>query len=618
MEQSSLKQGAIIIKKYVQNLPSTPGVYRMISSRDEVLYVGKAKSLKKRVVSYTHTDRLPIRLQRMVAETTRMEFVTTHTEAESLLLEANLIKKLMPRYNILMRDSKSFAFIRITGDHPYPLLTKHRGARNLSGDYYGPFASGEAVNTTLTTLHRAFLLRSCPDTVFASRKRPCLQYQIKRCSAPCVGYITYENYQTLVQETRDFLAGKSSQIQKQLAESMEKASNARAYEQAAIYRDRIRAITSIQARQIINTVALGDADIFAVYASEGRTCIQLFLFRNGSNYGTYAGFPRHGEDISPEEVLEAYIAQFYAEAPPPKEILLNIKLPNLKLLIDALSQKAGMRVHITVPRSGPKADILQHAFINAKESLERHMAEKASQEALLREFMETFDLPTLPKRIEVYDNSHIQGSHPVGAMIVAGPEGFIKNAYRKFNIKSQDLAPGDDYGMLREVLTRRFSKALSQDKDDTSTWPDVVLIDGGKGQLSTALTTFADLGISDIQLIGIGKGPDRHAGRETFYLPDRNPFQLPPNHKVLYYLQRLRDEAHRFAIGTHRIRRMKAISTSKLDDVPGVGGARKRALLQHFGSAKAVEGAGLKDLEMVEGINKNLAKKIYDFFHEGG
>jgi excinuclease ABC subunit C len=618
MEQSSLEQGVLIIKKYVQTLPSAPGVYRMINSRDEVLYVGKAKNLKKRVVSYTHADRLPIRLQRMVAETSRMEFVTTHTEVESLLLEVNLIKKLMPRYNILMRDSKSFAFIRITGDHSYPLLTKHRGARSLPGDYYGPFASGEAVNTTLTTLHRAFLLRSCPDTVFASRKRPCLQYQIKRCSAPCVGYISREDYQKLVQETRDFLAGKSNQVQKQLAESMEKASDARAYEKAAIYRDRIRALTAIQARQIINTNVLKDADIFAIYHSEGRTCIQLFLFRNGSNYGAYAGFPRHGEDVSPEEVLEAYIAQFYADSPPPKEILLNKHLPNHKLMTDALSQKAGMRVHMIVPQSGPKVEIVQHAFSNAKEALERHMAEKASQEALLRNFMETFDLSTLPHRIEVYDNSHIQGSHPVGAMIVAGPEGFIKNAYRKFNIRSQDLTPGDDYGMLREVLTRRFAKALSQDKDDTSQWPDVVLIDGGKGQLSTALATFADLGISDIQLIGIGKGPDRHAGQETFYMPGREPFQLPPHHKVLYYLQRLRDEAHRFAIGAHRTRRIKAISTSKLDDIPGVGGARKRALLQHFGSAKAVEGAGLKDLEMVQGINKNLAKKIYDYFHESG
>lgn len=617
-EHFTLEQGVLIIKKYLQTLPLNPGVYRMINSRSEVLYVGKAKNLKKRVLSYTHTDRLPIRLQRMVSETVRMEFVTTHTEVEALLLEINLIKKLMPRYNILMRDSKSFAFIRITGDHPYPLLTKHRGARNLPGDYYGPFASGEAVNTTLTTLHRAFLLRSCPDTVFASRKRPCLQYQIKRCSAPCVDYISYDDYQSLVQETRDFLAGKSSQIQKQLAENMEKASQERAYEKAAIYRDRIRALTAIQTRQIINTNILKEADIFAVYTSGGKTCIQLFLFRNGSNYGTYAAFPSHGEDVSSEEVLEAYIAQFYADTPPPRDILLNTLLPNLKLMEEALSQKAGGRVYITSPQTGEKAEIVHHAFKNAKETLERHMAEKSTQEDLLRGFMEAFDLTTLPQRIEVYDNSHIQGASPVGAMIVAGPEGFIKNAYRKFNIRSGDLSPGDDYGMLREVLTRRFAKALAQDKDDTMQWPDVVLIDGGKGQLTTAEATFADLGISDIQLIAIAKGPNRNAGRETFYLPGREPFQLPPHHKVLYYLQRLRDEAHRFAIGAHRTRRLKSLSLSKLDAIPGIGAARKRALLQHFGSAKAVEGAGLKDLEKVQGVHRNLAKKIYDYFHETG
>jgi excinuclease ABC subunit C len=615
---SSLEQGALLIQQYVRTLPPSPGVYRMINARDEVLYVGKAKNLKKRVVSYTKTDRLPHRLQRMVAETTRMEFVTTHTEVEALLLEINLIKKLMPRYNILMRDSKSFSFIHITGDHPYPLLTKHRGARNLPGDYYGPFASMEAINTTLTALHRAFLLRSCPDTVFASRKRPCLQYQIKRCSAPCVGYISHEAYQDLVQEARNFLAGKSSEIQKQLAQNMEQASQKQAYEQAAIYRDRIRALTTIQARQLINTLLLKDADVFAVYGSGGKTCVQLFLFRNGSNYGAYAAFPSHGEDVPPEEVLEAYIAQFYAETSPPREILISHPLPNLKLMEEALSQKAGGKISILHPQSGEKAEIIRHALKNAKETLERHLAEKASQHDLLQAFMETFDLPTLPQRIEVYDNSHTQGTAPVGAMIVAGPEGLMKQAYRKFNIRSQETTPGDDYGMLREVLTRRFSKALAHDKDDTTQWPDVVLIDGGKGQLSTAEATFADLGISDIQLIAIAKGPDRHAGRETFYLPGREPFQLPPHHKVLYYLQRLRDEAHRFAIGAHRARRLKNISLSKLDQIPGIGSARKRSLLQYFGSAKAVEGAGLKDLEKVEGIHKSLAKKIYDYFHENG
>ncbi|MBI2707444.1 MAG: excinuclease ABC subunit UvrC [Proteobacteria bacterium] len=615
IETSSLEKGVLTIKHYVKALPLSPGVYRMINGRDEVLYVGKAKNLKKRVVSYTQPDRLPIRLQRMVAETIRMEFVTTHTEVEALLLEVNLIKKLMPRYNILMRDSKSFAFIHITGNHPYPLLTKHRGAQNNPGDYYGPFASTEAVNSTLTTLHRAFLLRSCPDTVFSSRKRPCLQYQIKRCSAPCVGYISQEEYEKLVQETRDFLAGKTSQVQKKLAGLMERESQARAYEKAAIYRDRIRALTTIQARQIINTKSVSDADVFAIYAAEGKTCVQLFLFRHGSNYGTYAAFPSHGDDVSPEDVLEAYVAQFYQDAPPPKEILLNLSLPNMKLMEEALSQRAGKRVHLFVPKIGEKAQLVQHAFGNARESLERHKAEKASQESLLRAFAEVFELPTVPQRIEVYDNSHIQGSLGVGAMVVAGSEGFLKKAYRKFNVRASDCTPGDDYGMLREVLTRRFSKALAHDKDDTTQWPDVVLIDGGKGQLSTAEATFADLGISDIQLIAIAKGPDRNAGRENFYMPGKEAFQLPPTHKLLYFLQRLRDEAHRYAIGAHRTRRIKAISTSRLDNIPGVGAARKRALLQHFGSAKAIEGIGLKDLEGVDGISKNLAKKIYDYFH---
>jgi excinuclease ABC subunit C len=615
---TSLESGVAVIKRHVKTLTSSPGVYRMINGRDEVLYVGKAKNLKKRVTSYTLPDRLPIRLQRMIAETERMEFVTTHTEVEALLLEINLIKKIMPRYNILMRDSKSFAFIHITGNHPYPLLTKYRGARNQPGEYYGPFASAEAVNTTLTALHRAFLLRSCPDSVFESRTRPCLQYQIKRCSAPCVKYISLEDYQGLVKETKEFLAGKSSEVQRKLASQMDEASQKKEYERAAIFRDRIRALSAIQQKQIINTNIVKDADVFAVANLGGKTCIQLFLFRGGSNYGTYASYPSHGEDIEPADVLEAYVTQFYTEAPLPREILLNMKLPNQELVTEAFTQKLGKKVNILTPRSGPKADLVKHATINAKESLERHLAEKANQENLLRAFMETFNLPTLPHRIEVYDNSHIQGAKPVGAMIVAGPEGFIKTAYRKFNIRDSKLSPGDDYGMLREVLTRRFTRALVEDKDDTALWPDVVLIDGGKGQLSSAEATFADLGISDVQLIAIAKGPERNAGRETFFIPGQEPFQLPPTNKVLYYLQRLRDEAHRFAIGAHRTRRIKAISSSKLDDVPGIGPGRKRLLLQHFGSAKAVEGAGLKDLESVKGISKMVAKKIYNYFHQMG
>lgn len=617
-EKTSIDQGIATIKDYVRNLPTSPGVYRMINARDEVLYVGKAKNLKKRVSSYTHFDRLPIRLQRMVTETNRMEFVTTHTEVEALLLEVNLIKKLAPRYNILMRDSKSFAYIRITGDHPYPLLTKHRGARNLPGDYYGPFASAEAVNTTLTALHRAFLLRSCPDSVFANRKRPCLQYQIKRCSAPCVDYISQADYQKLVEDTKEFLAGKSNEIQKKLAATMDDASKSLDYERAAILRDRIRALTAIQSKQTIFTNVIDDADIFAIVSIGGKTCVQLFLFRKGSNYGAYATFPLHGEESSLEEVLEATLSQFYEGSLPPSEIYVNCLLPNRKLIEDALSQMGGKRVHIKFPQSGTKLQIVHHAEVNARNALERHLAEKASQEKLLRSFQDQFQLPVFPHRIEIYDNSHIQGTACVGAMVVAGPDGFIKNAYRKFNIRSTDISPGDDYGMLREVLTRRFSRALAQDKDDTDQWPEVVLIDGGKGQLSTAESVFADLGITDVQLIAIAKGPDRHAGRETFFLPGKTSFQLPANDKVLYYLQRLRDEAHRFAIGAHRKHRIKAISESKLDTVPGVGRTRKKALLQHFGSSKAVEGAGLKDLERVDGISKSLAKKIYDFFHEKG
>lgn len=605
----------MIITAYLKTLPSTPGVYRMFNVRDEVLYVGKAKNLKKRVTSYTQTARLPLRLQRMVAETTRMEFVVTATEAEALLLEANLIKKLRPPYNIQLRDDKSFTFLWITGNHPYPLLTKHRGARDKPGEYYGPFASTVAVNTTLTTLQRAFLLRSCSDTVFASRTRPCLQYQIKRCSAPCVGYISEKEYNSLVQEARDFLAGRTAQIQQKIATLMDEASASRNYEKAAIYRDRIRALTAIQARQTINTTALTDADIFAIARQEGVTCIQIFLFRGGSNYGTHAAFPSHAEDISLGEVLETYLAHFYQDALPPEEILLNHSLPNLSLMEQALKTRSGHRVKISTPRTGPKAPLVIHALKNATESLERRQAERVSQEALLTAFMEVFDLPTFPARIEVYDNSHTQGSFGVGAMIVAGPEGLIKKAYRKFNIRSSSITPGDDYGMLREVLTRRFSKALANDKDDTNAWPAVVLIDGGKGQLSAAEGIFADLGISDVQLIAIAKGPDRNAGRETFYMPKRTPFHLPPTHKVLYFLQRLRDEAHRFAIGAHRTRRLKAVSTSKLDEIPGVGPARKRALLRHFGSAKAVEGASLKDLEAAPGVSKQLAQKIYAYFH---
>ncbi len=612
---SSLANGVSVIQNYVKTLPNTPGVYRMLNARNQVLYVGKAKSLKKRVVSYTRPDALPLRLQRMIAETTHMEFVNTHTEAEALLLEANLIKRLEPRYNILMKDGKSFSYIRITGDHDYPLLTKHRGPRNKSGDYFGPFASTHAVNMTLTTLHRAFLLRSCPDTVFANRSRPCLQYQIKRCSAPCVGKISQQDYMHLVKESKNFLEGKTAQIQKQLAKEMEAASQAMEYEKAAEYRDRIKALTQIQSKQNVNTTVLKDADLFAISQVEGRMCVQLFLFRNGSNFGSLASFPTHTEDRAEEDVLEAYLAQFYQDAPPPGQILINKALPNQALLEEALTQKADRLVKVHHPKSGEKAKLVNQAQLNATQALERKLAEDASQRKLLEGMASTFSLPLPPLRIEVYDNSHIQGANAVGAMIVAGPEGFVKNAYRKFNIKSTTITPGDDYGMMREVLTRRFKRALAEDKDETSTWPNLVVIDGGAGQLSAVQQVFNDLGITDVGLVAIAKGPQRNAGREDFYLPNRNPFQLKPNDPVLYYIQRLRDEAHRFAIGTHRSKRQKALGTSSLDSIPGVGAKRKKSLLQHFGSAKSVQTAGVEDLASVEGISRELAQKIYDFFY---
>lgn len=605
-----------IIQGYVKTLPNTPGVYRMLNARNQVLYVGKAKSLKKRVVSYTRPDALPLRLQRMIAETTHMEFVNTHTEAEALLLEANLIKRLEPRYNILMKDGKSFSYIHITGDHKYPLLTKHRGPRKKSGEYFGPFASTHAVNMTLTTLHRAFLLRSCPDTVFANRSRPCLQYQIKRCSAPCVAKISQNNYAGLVNECKRFLQGKTTQIQKQLANEMEAASKAMEYERAAELRDRIKALTQIQTKQTVNTAVLKDADLFAISQIEGHTCIQLFLFRNGSNFGSMASFPRHTEGLSPKEVLEAYIAQFYQDSPVPRQILINIPLPNQTLLEEALSHKAEHAVKVTHPKSGEKSKLIKQTQLNAIQALERKLAEDASHRKILEELTKAFHLLSIPQRIEVYDNSHIQGAHAIGAMIVVGTEGLVKNAYRKFNIKSTTLTPGDDYGMMREVLTRRFKRALTEDKDETAAWPDLVIIDGGAGQLSVAQEVFDDLGITDVGLVAIAKGPQRNAGRETFHQSNRKAFQLKPNDPVLYYIQRLRDEAHRFAIGTHRKKRQKALGTSSLDSIPGIGARRKKALLQHFGSAKSVQTAGVDDLAAVEGISRELAQKIYDFFYE--
>jgi len=613
-----VRRGVSVVRDTLRVLPDCPGVYRMLNARGDALYVGKAKSLKKRVVAYTRLDKLPLRLQRMVSETITMEVVTTHTEAEALLLESNLIKQLKPRYNILLRDDKSFPFLVLTDDHAFPQIVKHRGARSLSGQYFGPFASAGAVNHTLNTLQKAFLLRSCSDNVFSSRTRPCLLYQIKRCSAPCVERIDRASYHALVEQARAFLSGKTQEIQHDLAARMEAHSDRMEYEQAAALRDRIRALTNVQARQDISLDGISDADVIAVHQGGGTTCIQVFFFRMGQNYGNRAYFPVHAQDAEEGEVLEAFIGQFYAAKPPPSSILLSRPLPNQDLVVAALRLRAGHRVDVAVPQRGNRVKAVAHALNNAREALGRRLAESSAQSKLLQGLCEVFEMDAAPERVEVYDNSHVQGTHPVGAMIVAGPEGFRKNAYRKFNIKG-DVRPGDDYGMMREVLTRRFTRAQKDDPDhDRGEWPDLVLIDGGKGQLSVACEVFADLGVEDVTLVSIAKGPDRNAGKETFYQPHRAPFTLPGNHPVMYFLQRLRDEAHRFAIGSHRARRSKAIGTSLLDSLDGIGPKRKKALLHHFGSAKGVADAGLADLAAVDGISESLAKKIYDHFHSGG
>jgi len=613
-----VRRGVSVVRDTLRVLPDTPGVYRMLNARGDALYVGKAKSLKKRVVAYTRLDKLPLRLQRMVSETVTMEVVTTHTEAEALLLESNLIKKLKPRYNILLRDDKSFPFLVLTDDHAFPQIVKHRGARSLSGQYFGPFASAGAVNHTLNTLQKAFLLRSCSDNVFTSRTRPCLLYQIKRCSAPCVDRVSPTDYAALVEQARGFLSGKTQEIQHDLAARMEAHSDQMEYEQAAALRDRIRALTSVQARQDISLDGVSDADVIAAHQGGGVTCIQVFFFRMGQNYGNRAYFPVHTQDADEGEVLEAFVGQFYASKLPPSSILLSRPLPNQDLVEAALRLRAGHRVDVAVPQRGNRVKAVTHALNNAREALGRRLAESSAQSKLLEGMAEVFELDTPPERVEVYDNSHVQGTHPVGAMIVAGPEGFRKNAYRKFNIK-EGVKPGDDYGMMRQVLTRRFARAQKEDPDhDRGEWPDLVLIDGGKGQLSVVCEVFAELGVEDVALVSIAKGPDRNAGKETFYQPGRTPFTLPGNHPVMYFLQRLRDEAHRFAIGSHRARRSQAIGTSPLDSLDGIGPKRKKALLHHFGSAKGVADAGLADLAAVDGISESLAKKIYDHFHSGG
>ena len=626
-----LAAGIAVIEAQVRVLPNRPGVYRMLNANGDVLYVGKARNLRKRVASYTNPAKTSHRIARMVAETATLEVVTTHTDIQALLLESNLIKRLRPRYNVLMRDDKSFANILITGDHEWPQILKHRGARSKLGDYFGPFASAGAVNRTITALQRAFLIRNCSDSMFRNRTRPCLQYQIKRCAAPCVNYITHEDYAELIAQARSFLSGDSAAIQRALAEKMLEASESQEFEQAALYRDRIRALTQIQARQDINVQGLADADIFALHGVGGSSCIQVFFFRGGSNYGNRAYFPSHDRSHEADEILSAFIGQFYDTRQPPRLVLVSHEFPERGLLGEALSVRAGHRVIVARPTRGPKHKLVDHARINAREALARHFAESDSHRRLLAGVASVFDLPALPERIEIYDNSHIQGSHAVGAMIVAGPDGFVKNAYRKFNIRNTDGSNGadrpedgdsfdssDDYAMMRQVLRRRFTRAMKEnDETRDSVWPDLVVIDGGQGQLSAAMTVVAELGIEHLRLVAISKGPDRNAGRERFHMPDRKPFMLPERDSVLQYLQRLRDEAHRFAIGTHRARRARALTQSGINDIPGIGAKRKRALLHHFGSARAVSAAGLKDLESVDGISGAIAKRIYDFFHDG-
>jgi excinuclease ABC subunit C len=616
-------EGAGVLRAALATLPLSPGVYRMLDAKGDALYVGKAKALKKRVAQYLQFDRMPNRLLRMVAETRRLEVVTTHTEVEALLLESNLIKRLMPRYNVLLRDDKSFPYIALIEDHDFAQIAKHRGSRDRKGRYFGPFASAGAVNQTLTAMQRAFLLRSCSDAIFAQRTRPCLLFQIKRCSAPCVGRIAKEGYAAQVAEAVDFLEGRSRDAQGELVAKMQAAADARDFETAAMYRDRIRALTAVQARQDINVEGLGDSDVIAIHAEGGQTCIQVFFFRGGRNYGNRAYFPRHDRNLATGEVLAAFLGQFYSDKPPPKTVALSQDVPERDLLEQALTERADGRVRIVVPERGEKRKPVDHALVNAREALARRMAESGAQAKLLEGVAAVFGLEAPPRRIEVYDNSHIQGTNAVGGMIVAGPEGFVKAQYRKFNIrgpgKSDVAAGGDDYAMMREVFERRFGRALKEDGSrENGTWPDLVLVDGGQGQLSAVEAVLAELGIDDLVVVGVAKGPDRDAGRERFFMAGREPFQLEPRDPVLYYLQRLRDEAHRFAIGSHRARRSKGIERSALDEVPGIGPRRKKALLLHFGSSTAVARAGLADLEGVAGVGKAAAKKIYDHFHGGG
>ena len=613
-----LDAGVKAIRNVLKTLPSRPGVYRMQDSRGDVLYVGKARVLKNRVTSYTQVAKLSKRLQRMIAQTRSMTIVTTRTEAEALLLEAQLIKRFRPPYNVLLRDDKSFPFILLREDHAYPQVRKHRGARRIKGQYYGPFASAGSVTSTLNALQKLFLLRSCTDGFFATRNRPCLLYQIRRCSAPCVGRISEADYAELVADAKLFLAGKSTGVQARLGKQMAEAADKQDYELAAVYRDRLRALTYVQGSQTVHAEGLGDADIFALACKAGQMCIQAFFIRGGQNWGHRSFFPAHTADVPEAEVLTDFLMQFYEEVPPPRRILLDRDIPEAELVAEALSERAERKVEIERPQRGSRRRLMDQARRNAEEALDRRMAETTTQARVLRELAETFELADPPNRIEVYDNSHIMGTNATGAMIVAGPEGFRKNNYRKFNIKSAQT--NDDFGMMREVLQRRFARLEKEDPDRTQgDWPDLILIDGGRGQLNAVLEIMEDQGVSDVPVVGVAKGPHHgREGREVFHLPGGREITLPTNSALLFYLQRLRDEAHRFAIGTHRAKRAKSLTTSTLDEVPGIGPNRKRALLMHFGTARAVKSAALDDLERAPGISKAMARQLYDYFHPRG
>ncbi|TGP95751.1 MULTISPECIES: excinuclease ABC subunit UvrC [unclassified Mesorhizobium] len=636
--------GAEVIQTLVKRLPNAPGVYRMMNAAGDVLYVGKARSLKKRVTNYAQGRFHTNRIGRMVRETSTMEFVVTRTEIEALLLEANLIKRLRPRFNVLMRDDKSFPYILLTGDHVSPGIYKHRGARSRKGDYFGPFASAGAVGRTINSLQRAFLLRSCTNSFYENRTRPCLLYQIKRCAGPCTGEISHEGYAELVDEAKDFLSGRSQKVKTEISAAMQQASQDLDFERAAIYRDRLAALSHVQSHQGINPATVDEADVFAIHQEGGQVCIQVFFFRTGQNWGNRAYFPKADPALEGSEVLGSFLAQFYDDKPTPRAILLSQTVEDQELLAEALSTRAGRKVTISVPQRGEKKDLTENALQNAREALGRRLAETSTQARLLAGFAETFGLSKPPVRIEIYDNSHIMGTNAVGAMVVAGPEGFVKNQYRKFNIRSTEITPGDDFGMMREVMERRFSRLLKEHgdvvladdaaggeaaaveagddiEDDISgsfpAWPDVILIDGGQGQMTAVRKILSDLGIEDrVVAIGIAKGQDRDAGRERFFVKGRDSFSLPVRDPVLYFVQRLRDEVHRFAIGSHRARRKKEMVKSPLDEIVGIGPGRKRALLLHFGTAKAVSRAAVEDLRKVDGISEQVAKLVYNHFHE--